>query len=307
MVHDVLDLRAFCLTVDLRSLSAAAKVMGESKATLSRRIARLERFLDVALLRRSPRLVEATEDGLNYRMRIGRVLELLGDANTAVRGAQAMPSGHLRVTAPPEFAGILASHIATFGRRYPEVAVEMVMAQKVLDLDAEHIDVALRMALRLADSTLIAHKLLELEAILIASPEYFKEHPAPERAEDLTGHRMIVLGTTRSQRLVPLHRSEATGELSKLRVRPAIASSDMNFVKEAALAGGGIAFIPSVVVQSELRSGRLMQVLSHLVLTGSALYFLHHGGRFLPPKVHAFRDFMLEAFGAPGRRRLIPK
>ncbi|WP_394820944.1 LysR family transcriptional regulator [Pendulispora albinea] len=302
MVADIGDLRAFCLVVDRRSLTAAAEILGESKATVSRRIARLEQSLDVALLRRSPRLVEPTEDGVAYRLRVGEILELLGDANTAVRGSRAAPSGRLRVTAPPEFGSVLAPHIAAFNKRYPAVLLDLLIAQKILDFETEHLDLAFRVAAKLPDSPLIAHKLFDLEALGVASPDYLREHRPPKKPADLEKHRIIHMSTICSQHPLPFRRVDGTGPIIELRAHPAIAASDLNFVKELAVAGAGICFMPALSVRRELDEGRLVPVLRQYVLCGAALYLLHNGGRFLPPKVRAFRDYILDAFDAKGRR-----
>jgi DNA-binding transcriptional LysR family regulator len=299
LVPDLLDLRAFALVVELRSFTAAARRMGETKGTVSRRIARLEKALDIALVRRSPRFVEATEDGVAYRLRVARVLELMADANTSVRKARATPSGRLRVTAPADLANtILAAKIAAFGMRYPEVVVEMEIIDRILDFDVDQIDVALRATRSLPDSQLIAHKLLDLEAIAVASPAYLRQYGTPKRLEHLDQHRLIVSGLGRGKRVVSMQKAGG-GPSFDVNVRPAVISSEFGFSKEVALADAGIAFVPSVIVTNELRRGKLVHVLPAYVLFGAALYLLHHGARFLPPKVRAFRDFMLDAFGVP--------
>jgi DNA-binding transcriptional LysR family regulator len=303
LVGDLLDLRAFCLVADLRSVTSAAKIMGESKATVSRRITRLEQLLDVSLVRRSPRLVEPTEDGLAYRVRVGQVLELLGDANTTVRGARAVPSGQLRVTSPPEFNGLLAPLVAAFGEQYPGVVVDLLVTGQVVDLETEHVDVALRVATRLPDSQLVAHRLLDLTAIAVASPSYLERVRAPRRLEDLDDHRIVQIGASRIMRALPLSRVDGAGSPVELRLVPAILATDMNFVKDAVLAGAGIAFLPTVVVDRELAERRLVHVLKAYRASGAALHLVHQGGRFLPPKVRAFRDFMLASFSDRGPRR----
>jgi DNA-binding transcriptional LysR family regulator len=302
LVGDVLDLRAFCLAADLRSLTAAAKTMGESKATLSRRIARLEQSLGVGLLQRSPRMVEPTEDGLAYRMRVGQVLELLGDANAEARHGQSSPIGTLRVTSPPEFNGILAPLMATFGQRYPHVVLDMVVTQHILELDADNIDIAVRVTFGLQDSALIAHQLLALRAIAVASPKYLGHARPPKQLDDLADHRLIYLEPQRTPRGLPFRRTDATGDVIWKKFEPATLSSDMNFVRDLALAGGGIAILPDVTVARELREGLLVRVLKNYALADATLQLFHRAGRFLPPKVRVFRDFMLDAFGAKGRR-----
>jgi DNA-binding transcriptional LysR family regulator len=297
LVGDVLDLRALCLVTDLRSFTAAARIMGETKGTVSRRIARLERALGVALLRRSPRLVEATEDGAAYRMHVGRVLELLGDANLAVRRARATPSGHLRVTAPTDLAlAILAAPFAEFTRRYPEVRVEMLVTDKVLDFDAEHIDVAFRATRRLPDTSLVAHKLIDLELIAVASPEYLARRRAPRKPDDLAAHRVAYLGGARARQTIPMRQVEGRSDAVDVELRASVTASDFSFLKEVALAGGVLVILPAVLVTGELASGRLVRVLEKYAVAGSALHLVYRGGRFLPPKVRALVDFMKQTF-----------
>jgi DNA-binding transcriptional LysR family regulator len=301
LIADVLDLRAYCLVADLRSFTGAAKVMGESKGTISRRVARLEEALGATLLVRSPRSVETTDDGAAYRLRVGQVLELLGDANLTARRSHGAPSGHLRVTAPTDLSiGMLAAPIARFAKAYPDVHVEMVVTDRVLDLDKENIDVALRASLRLPDSDLIAHKLFDICMVAVASPEYLRENEAPKRPEELDQHRIAFLGSTRGRRKLPMRRADARGT-TEIELRPAIGASDFAFIKEVALAGVCLAIIPSVLITGELASGRLVRVLPRMDITGGTLHLIHRGERFLPPKVRAFVDHMLREVGPPAK------
>lgn len=294
------DLRAFCLVADLRSITMAAKALRESKATVSRRITRLEASLGVALLERTPRRVEPTEDGAAYRARVGDVLDLLGAANDAARQARAVPSGLLRVTSGPEFNGVLAPVIVDFADRHPAVRIEMVVTQQSLDFDADRIDVALRVAMQLADSALIAHRVLPLDLAIIASPAYLARHRAPRTPEDLASHRTVFLPSR--VREFPI-RHVKTGKVTKVTATPTIVATDMNFVIELARAGAGIGFVPKVSVEPHLASGELVQVMKDHEISGATLFLLHRGGRFIPPKVRAFRDFVLAAFAAKGRVR----
>lgn len=299
-VGDLIDLRAFCLVTDLRSLTAAAKALRESKATVSRRISRLEAALGVSLLRRTPRLVEPTDDGAAYRVRVGEVLDLLGAANDSVRQAREAPSGLLRVTSGPEFNAVLAPVVVGFVDRHPAVRLEMVVTQAALDFDADRIDVALRVSLQLADSALIAHKVLPLDLAAVASPDYLARHPAPRVPEALSSHRIVFL-PPRGDAFPIRHRT--TGKITKIAARPTLVVTEMNFMIEVARAGGGIAFAPKIAVARELASGALVQVLSDYEIAGASLYLLHRGGRFIPPKVRAFRDFVVDAFAVKGRVR----
>ncbi|WP_437724906.1 LysR family transcriptional regulator [Sorangium sp. So ce861] len=300
---DLLDLRAFCLVVDLGSITAAARTLGETKGSVSRRITRLEHALGVELLRRSPRRVQATEDGLAYRMRVGRALELLEDANAAVQQARARPSGHLRVTAPFDLGlSLLAPLSAGFAERYPEISVEMLLTEALLDFDAHQIDVALRATASLPDSSLIAYRLQHIEMGLFAAPAYLRKHGPVRKPEDLAGHRLLLAQTTRGHATLALQPRDG-GDRAELRVRAAIAASDYSFCREVALAGAGIALVPAVNVRSDLDAKRLVPVLKDHAIDGAApLYLVHPGTRFLPSKIRAFRDYLLDAFGVQGRR-----
>lgn len=241
-ISDLRDLRAFCLTVDLRSLTAVARLTGESKPTISRRIARVEQALGIRLLHRNPRRVEPTEEGALYRQRLAQVLELLDDANATIRRSDVAPSGRLRVTAPPEFGPLLAPLFVDFGERFPNVTVEALMSQRLLDLDADHIDVALRFSFGLADSSLVAHRLLDLDVAFVASPTYLRRRgPAPTELDELSQHRVLMLTQVRpSARAVP-QTSKGWRAFKALTasLQPSLISSDMNFIRELALAGGG--------------------------------------------------------------------
>lgn len=307
--HDVADLRAFCLVADLGSITAAAKTLGETKGSVSRRLARLEQRLGVSLVRRSPRLVQPTEDGLAFRQRVGQALEQLDEATAAVQHTNATPRGKLRVTAPADLAvRLIAPLLAQFGSLYPDVQVEMLLTDKRLDFDGEQLDVAFRAAASLGDSTLIVRKLLDLEPLLVASPSYLEAHKPPREPDDLAEHRLLMFRApgAPSVTLTRIH-DRRRGEPLKpaaeakvtVRVRGDVLANDGELLREVALVGGGIAMLPRVFVDRELAQKRLVPVLrGYRVEWGAALYLLHPPRQFLPAKVRAFRDFMVEALAA---------
>ncbi|MDP2308553.1 MAG: LysR substrate-binding domain-containing protein [Pseudomonadota bacterium] len=291
--YDLADLRAFCLVADVGSITGAARTLGETKGSVSRRITRLERALGVMLLRRSPRRVEATEDGAVYRARAGKALELLDDADTALRDTGAAPSGHLRVTAPIDLgATLLAPIVAAFVAAHPAVSVEMVLTEQVLDFDGHQIDVAFRAAASLPDSSLVAHKLLDLSVGLYAAPAYLEAAAAPEAPDALAEHRLLLHRSAHVQGV--LHLQPPHGSVLSVRVRGSIVASDFSFLRNAALAGGGIAPLPTFLVLDDVAAGRLVRVLPSHGAVGTPLFLLTQGTRFPSPKVRAFRAFVTE-------------
>jgi len=293
LVDDVRDLRAFAITCDLKSLTASAELMGESKATTSRRITRLETALGTALLRRSPRAIEPTDEGVIYRARVAEILELLGDANAAAQGTRAIPSGLLRISAPPGFSEALAPVLARFCAAFPQVAVSVHVGTRFVDLDAEQFDVAFRATAKLVDSTLVAHRLeaVELERILVAAPSYLKAHPAPRGLEDLASHRF--LGHPECEAISSVEFTQKGQDVPvAVSLSHAMSSADIVMVRDVALEGVGLSILPRALVQRYLDDGRLVHLLPGVVGPVSNLYMLRRGGRFVPPKVRAFVDLV---------------
>lgn len=293
-VGDVRDLRAFALVCDLRSLTAAARVTAESKATLSRRITRLEAALGAALVRRSSRGVEPTETGLAYRARIGEVLGLLGDANAAAaHGGRATLTGPLRISIPPGFSGALAPVLAGFAAAHPQVVLVVHLSSRFVDLEAERFDVALRATAALPDSSLVAQRVggPQSEGVLVAAPSYARSRAMPRRPGELADHRMLALAETAGAFTLPLARTGSRATRDHV-VPVALAGSDLGFLKEMALAGAGVAILPRLSVQRELDAGELVRVLPGYRWPSAGLFLIHRGGRFVPPKIRGFLDYV---------------
>ena len=295
MVGDVRDLRAFALACDLRSLTSAAEVMGESKATVSRRITRLETALGTALLRRSPRAIEMTDDGALYRARVAEVLELLGDANAVAHGARTVPSGQLRVTAPPGLSDALPRVLARFSAEFPKVAVSVYFSPRFVDIEAEQFDVALRITRKLPDSSLVAHRVRDFhnEQIVVAARSYVDEHPAPRRVEDLASHRVVAADAAATTSSVVFQLRE-NGTQVTVTLPVALTSSDIILVRGLVVEGAGVSVLPRRLVQRFIDDGRLVHLLPGVIAPGASLFLVHRGGRFVPPKVKAFVDFVKE-------------
>jgi DNA-binding transcriptional LysR family regulator len=288
---DLRDLRAFCLVVDNGSLTAAARLLRETKGSVSRRLTRLESSLGVPLLRRSPRLVQPTEDGLLYRQRVGQALELLEDATNALNESRGHPRGRIRVTAPPDFANtVLVPVLSRFSEAHRDISLELLLTDRELDFDAHQLDIALRVTPSLRDSSLIAHRLLDVQLGFVASPAYLEREGAPRQLADLAKHRVLMMR----------HGNGPAG----IRLIPGVVAQDGAFLRSLALAGAGIALLPLAVAELELAQGQLVRVLpSQDIGHGFSLYLLHPATPMLPARIRAFRDFMTHEFPRPGRPR----
>ncbi len=293
---DLRDVVAFCRVVDLGSVTAAARSLGESKGAVSRRVSRLEARLGIPLLRRYGRRVAPTEAGQVYREDAGAALDALTGAAERLRASEETPRGRLRVTAPQGIGSLfLGEVLPSFLADHPEVGVELLLTDAVLSFRAQRLDVALRFSDGLPDSSLVAHRLLTLAPGLYAAPEYLRRRGTPSLPEDLDGHDLL---------LVPLlpdgQRARFAGPdgvVVERHLRGRVLSHDALLLRELALAGAGITGMLPRRAEPDVAAGRLCPVLPDWrLVSATSLYLLHEGGP-LAPKVRVFRDHLKRALG----------
>lgn len=287
---DLSRLNIFVAVAETASFSGAGNRMAVPKATVSRAIARLEADLGQQLFYRTTRRVTLTRAGRTLYKRAAPQIEALRQTVSVFAEQQEQPSGILRVTAPNDLGtSFLADLAAQFSARYPAVRLDLELTSRQVDLVAEGFDVALRAAARLADSSLIARKLGDIELHLFAAPSYLARRGTPRTARHLEGHDMVQFRSFRG----PLRlRSGRHNVVCKLAVR--IVADDFSFVREALRAGAGVGLLPSFLARNDLASGTLVRILPRYVAPQATLYLVHPAARHVPSKVIAFRDFVLE-------------
>lgn len=289
-IPETLDLLAFCRVVDLGSVTAAAKALGDTKGTISRRVSRLEAQLGTPLLRREGRGVTPTEEGRLYRDKAGAALAALEEAAESVRAAESAPSGHLRVTAvqglgPLLFASILPGFLAEF----PGISVEVLLTDAVLSFREHQVDVALRMSRGLTDSSLVAHPLLEVSPVLVASPDYAARRGLPATPDELDQHDTLVVPTSSGGQRMTFLPPDGGPPVERM-VRGRVLSHDVMLLHDLARSGAGITGVLPHLADADVAAGRLVRVLPDWPMrSGARLYLLHVGGA-ISPKVRAFRD-----------------
>lgn len=287
------DVAAFCAVVELGTISAAARRLGESKGGISRRISRLEGRLGVALLARTARAVTVTEEGIAFYAKAQDALKLLEDAAEGARRSRSVPRGHLRVTAPHDVGiDVLPELIVEFRAAHPQITVELILSDAALDLAAHRIDLALRATTEpLPDMGYRSSSLIDFSIALYASPVYLAAHPAPRTPDALGEHDVVVsrdagIGGGR----FALERSRR--QRSEVVLRPVVHVSDYAGVHRLLVAGGGIGAIPDIVAAASLRAGRLVPVLPQWRLARARLHAISIGGSEAPARVRVFRDFV---------------
>jgi len=270
----------FILVATNEGLGKASRASGISKATLSRRIADLEEQLGVRLIERSARGLKLTEAGATLISRTEGLLSEVTEAMTAVGDGISTPRGRLRVAAPVLFSQLAMGRIgAEFCAAYPEIEIEIVAEDRMVDLVEEQFDVAIRINPS-PDSNLVGRCFAKDRLVVVAAPEIIR--PLPGAIRPVPG---IVTSSFQ-----PAHWSLDGGQLI-LEPIPKLRFSSLLMVRDAAIAGGGAALIPQSIAWNQLARGDLVQ---WGIVSGAEreLWVLHTSRRLAAPKVRAFVDFL---------------
>jgi DNA-binding transcriptional LysR family regulator len=274
--------------VEAGSLSGASRKLRMPLATVSRKVSELETHLRVRLLNRSSRRLTLTDAGRSYVAACKRILEDIGTAERAAAGEYSAPRGELIMTAPIVFGRLhVLPVVIAFLEAYPEIDVRLALADSVIDLLENQVDVALRIG-ELPDSSLVATRVGAIRRVVCASPRYFAERGAPKIPGDLTAHACITFGglTSPQEWIFKVGRSaKSVAVHSRLVVNTAEAAVD------AAVASIGITRVLSYQAAAALRSGALTLALRDFEPAPSPVSLVHAGQPLLPLKLRAFLDF----------------
>lgn len=271
-----------------RSFSAAAKELGIPKSSTSRAIARLESELSVQLLFRTTRKVSLSEAGTALYDRVTPLLRSMKGVLSGLPERGEAPSGTLKVTAPVDLGVLfLAEVVSRYTARYPAVSVDLHLTGRVVDLVGEGFDVALRVASKLEDSSLVARRAAPVLFQLFASPLYLARKGTPRTADELDGHEWVVFrGGHQRLRVAPVR---PAAERS-----PRITCDDLLFVRDAVRAGVGVGLLPTFVAEPDVVAGTLVRIVPKLERSAGSLYIVTPAAKHVPGKVAAFRELVLE-------------
>jgi len=276
MEIDLNDVVVFTAVVASGGFSAAGRELGLPASSVSRRVARLERTLGYKLLHRTTRRVGLTESGRIYYEGTSGIMQQLEAAGQAVAETHAVPSGLVRVTAPPDDGGLIWALLRGFIADHPEVDIELIHTLEYVDLIEQRIDVALRGGAP-PDSTLFtAHQLFESRLILVASPAYLERAGTPTRVEELEEHACIAM-----DRWAPnaIRRLDGDRGTVRLTVRNRLRVNRLSTAQAAAVDGLGIAPLLAMTCREELESGALVEVLRGALPPTAAFWAVYPAGR----------------------------
>lgn len=292
--------RIFVITLQTGSLSAAARSLGLSPATISRRITSLEEELGVQLLDRTSRSLTATEAGQIFLRRAEAILEDMAQAENAVRHARQAPEGRLRVHSRT-LVGIqlIAPLLREFSRLYPDLTVDLHLSEGTVNLVEQNYDVDIRIG-KLEDSSYVMRKLAAGERVLVGTPDYVASHPPVRVPEDLLeGHNCL---TYRKAQEPTAWRYLQGDQVHELKINGTLHSNNGEVLRRAALSGLGLALLADWSVREDLKAGRLERLLPQYRLTNSTfdngVYALFRHTHMLPQRVRVFVDFLAETLAA---------
>lgn len=279
--------------VETGSFSAAARDLRVGQPAVSKVIASLEARLGVRLLVRSTRRLRPTEAGQAFHERARRVLDEADEAETAARGLGIGLEGRLRVCVPVTFARLhVAPRLGSFLGVHPKLRLELVMDDRNVDLLEENIDVALRLG-ALEDSGLTARKLLQGERIVVGSTEYLATRGVPKAPADLLAHEIIVYAQNVGGDEWHFRRGSAD---TSVRVQSRLAFTAAEGVREAVIAGLGLAIVSRWMMTPELASGIVVSILTDWSLPSIDLWAVFPTGRLPSAKARAFVNWFEEQF-----------
>lgn len=294
--NDVLSMVLFARVVEARSFTAAAGKLGVSKSVVSARLSALEAKLGTRLLNRTTRRLSLTPDGLAFYEHCARITAEADAAAALASGAAKDPIGVLRVNAPVTFAQMyLAEPIGRYLERNPKVRVELRMSDRFVDLVEEGIDVAIRVSARLRDSSLVARKLATDRSVVCASPDYLAKHGTPEVPADLLHHACLQYALLKP---TDEWRFRDGGKSFAVPVEGRLSVADGAMLRESAVAGLGLAVLPSFMVMPDVRAGRLTTVLDRYTFIKLTVHALTPSAN-VSPKVRAFVDVLASFFKSP--------
>jgi DNA-binding transcriptional LysR family regulator len=292
-MHDLNDVRFFAAVVEHHGFSAAARALNLPKSSVSRRVANLEASLGVRLLERSTRSLRLTQVGSAYYDRCRAILADLDAAERDVAVLRAEPAGLVRMSCPTGLAQfVLARMLPDFLARFPKVRLQVLATNRAIDLVDDNVDIAIRARQRLADEATTMRMLYKGRLIFVASREFAKAGRVSTDPDGIAA--LPFLNMLEETRRPTWKLTGPAGVTRTLSFDPILSSGDFNILLEAAVAGVGMALLPSEVVADAIRLKRLIRILPDWHSEEIAVHLVFASKRGLVPAVRVLIDYLAE-------------
>ncbi|WP_374351362.1 LysR family transcriptional regulator [Limnohabitans sp.] len=289
------SMRVFESVVDEGGFAAAARALDMSAPVVTRLVADLEEHLGTRLLQRSTRRLSLTEAGQQYLSRIRHILQDIDDADAMASSHTTEMAGVLRIQAPPLLATyVVAPLLGRFRSQYPAVRIELHVSP-VTEPAIEDFDITLLGTDDNFDADIVARKVIESEAFLVASPAYLQRRGEPRRPEELAHHDCLRLKSPQTRpRIWRLWSPQREEQWQEVEVQPVLLSNHMDTLLRAALDGAGIMSLPLDIAAPYLSQGTLVRVLSPWITGRLALYAALPSRKFIPDRTRVFLEYLIE-------------
>lgn len=287
------ELLVFVTVIDSGSMTAAAETLQQTVSGVSRTLTRLEKKLDATLVRRTTRRLQLTDEGELFLARARAILAAMEDAEEAMARHRERPAGRLRVDAASPFVlHCIVPHVKSFAALYPEITLELTSNERIVDLLEQRVDIAIRIG-ALQDSTLHARALGSSRLRVLASPAYLAEHGEPRDIDELMRARLIGFTAPESLNDWPLADTREDRAASFVSIRPAVAASSGETIRQLALDGGGIACLADFMIAADVRAGRLRTILDDILEdVRQPINAVYYQSESMAARSRAFLDFL---------------
>lgn len=286
------EMHIFATVAQEQGFSSAARRLGLSAASVTRAVAALELRIGTQLLVRTTRSVHLSEAGQRYLEDCRRILAEVQEAEDSAAGSHAQPRGQLTVTAPIFFGDLFVTPVmAAYLAQYPDVTINAVLVDRIVNMVEEGIDVAVRIG-DLPDSSQHAIRVGDVRRVICGSPQYFARHGRPKHPQELATAPVVATSATGQQRSWPFLDA---GEAITVRPEPRLIVTANQAAITAASLGLGLTRVLSYQVAAKVAAGELEIVLANFELPPLPIHLVYQGGRKAPARVRSFIDFAVTA------------
>lgn len=294
-------MRTFVRIVETGSLSAAARQLSTTQATVSRRLQSLETLLGARLLLRTTHATRLTDDGERCYQHARRVIDSWLALEDEVGQAEDEPVGVLRVRAPHAFGQEqLLNPLTEFLQRYPQLSVEWMLNDKSVDFLSDNIDCAIRVGAEVDPAT-VSVQLAEVPRSVVASPALLARFPKVSKPEDLQVLPWIAISTF-YQRHVELF--DGAAQPTRIAITPRLSTDSLYVARNTALTGLGVALVSSWTVKEDIQEGRLIPLLPEWQPTALPVHLVYPWSRYYPARLRRFLEMMKQVMpGIAGMRK----
>lgn len=290
-MQDLNDMQYFACVMKEGGFTAAARVLGVPKSTLSRRVARLEEQLNVRLINRSTRRLVLTDIGREYLRHCEVVIAAAEAAHDTIDHAQQAPRGRVRLTAPMEICrNLLAPVLPEFLAQYPEVSLKLDVVNRSVDLIEEGVDVAVRVRPSIEDSSLVMRRIATSAVLLVAAPALVQRIGKPSSPQGLEHYPSLSMTFADGRPRWKLY--DVDGKPTTIKHDPLLVTEDMTVLSEAAIAGTGIVSLPGFICYPAIDAGTLQVLLPDWKFPPGQIHIVYPHRRGLLPAVRALVDFL---------------